>query len=50
MLVFTCVARQAEKSPCLVEDVGEASEAAIESDEIEKIAMLPRRGICLMCS
>ena len=41
---------QGEKRACLVQGVAQAIETAIEGDEVQKIAMLARGGIGLMCN
>jgi hypothetical protein len=45
MLMFAGVLWQTKEGPRLVKDIGEAGQAAIEGDQIEKIAMLARRGV-----
>ena len=45
MLIFAGVVWQTKEGPRLVKDVGEAGQAAIEGNQIEKIAMLPGRGV-----
>ncbi len=41
---------QAEEASCLIEDIAQASEAAVDGDQVEQIAMLAGGGIGLMCS
>ena len=48
--MFTGVVRQTKEGSRLVKDVGEGVQPAIEGDQIEKITMLPRRSVGLMCS
>jgi hypothetical protein len=40
----------AQKGARLVERIAQTCVAPVERDEVEEVAMLPRRGIGLMCN
>jgi hypothetical protein len=42
------VPRQAQKAPRFVKNLGEVGAAGAFADDVEKIAMFARGGVCLM--